>query len=426
MNSFNPSNGVDETDPTNEELEVFYKNCQWQGEEAGESWYEQRQVEQDVFLIRKKQQTIFLPPAVTFYRAQHVQFLLRSLDCLPRGYESLSAARPWVMFWIVHSLDLLEVELSEDVKSRVVREVRHCWDSSNGAFGGGRGQTSHMASTYAAVATLCTIGTDEAYNAIDVEALHAYMKKMKQDDGSFRVGFSGEADVRSVYSAVAVASLTGILSRDRALFANCTEYIAGLQGFDGGFGGEWGNETHGGNSYCATASLVALGELESVNTDALLDWAAMRQMNYEGGFQGRTNKLVDSCYSFWVGAIFPLLNFAHQRSPYHPVTADECHSQREGVFDGRSLQRYILECGQNPGGGFRDKPGVAVDLLHTCYSLSGLTVAQEHGGASGKGVSQLKPNDFVYNISVQKAIDARLFFDAKLNVDKEKLELGEK
>tara|TARA_R110002050_G_scaffold192667_1_gene327597 strand:+ start:669 stop:941 length:273 start_codon:yes stop_codon:yes gene_type:complete len=27
----------------------------------------------------------------------------------------------------------------------------------------------------------------------------------------------------------------------------------------------------------------------------------------EGGFQGRTNKLVDGCYSFWQGALFPML-----------------------------------------------------------------------------------------------------------------------
>lgn len=30
-------------------------------------------------------------------------------------------------------------------------------------------------------------------------------------------------------------------------------------------------------------------------------------MKFEGGFQGRTNKLVDGCYSFWQGAAFPLI-----------------------------------------------------------------------------------------------------------------------
>lgn len=30
-------------------------------------------------------------------------------------------------------------------------------------------------------------------------------------------------------------------------------------------------------------------------------------MKFEGGFQGRTNKLVDGCYSFWCGAIMPIV-----------------------------------------------------------------------------------------------------------------------
>ena len=37
-------------------------------------------------------------------------------------------------------------------------------------------------------------------------------------------------------------------------------------------------------------------------------WTANRQMKLEGGFQGRTNKLVDGCYSFWQGGVFPLLH----------------------------------------------------------------------------------------------------------------------
>lgn len=37
-------------------------------------------------------------------------------------------------------------------------------------------------------------------------------------------------------------------------------------------------------------------------------WTVNRQMSYEGGFQGRTNKLVDGCYSFWQGGAFPLIH----------------------------------------------------------------------------------------------------------------------
>jgi len=31
-------------------------------------------------------------------------------------------------------------------------------------------------------------------------------------------------------------------------------------------------------------------------------------MSFEGGFQGRTNKLVDGCYSFWQGGAFPVIH----------------------------------------------------------------------------------------------------------------------
>ncbi len=37
-------------------------------------------------------------------------------------------------------------------------------------------------------------------------------------------------------------------------------------------------------------------------------------MRYEGGFQGRTNKLVDGCYSFWQGATIPIAQALIQRN----------------------------------------------------------------------------------------------------------------
>lgn len=33
-------------------------------------------------------------------------------------------------------------------------------------------------------------------------------------------------------------------------------------------------------------------------------------MQLEGGYQGRTNKLVDNCYSFWIGAVANLLSMS--------------------------------------------------------------------------------------------------------------------
>jgi protein farnesyltransferase subunit beta len=92
-------------------------------------------------------------------------------------------------------------------------------------------------------------------------------------------------------------------------------------------------------------------------------------MPFEGGFQGRTNKLVDSCYSFWVGSLVALCSAHAPHSPHlRRAMAD--------VVNPFELQKYILVCCQGAKGGLRDKPGKSIDLYHTCYSLSGLSISQ--------------------------------------------------
>lgn len=46
------------------------------------------------------------------------------------------------------------------------------------------------------------------------------------------------------------------------------------------------------------------------------------------------------------------------------------------LFDREALQEYILLCCQSQYGGLIDKPGKGADFYHTCYVLSGLSVAQ--------------------------------------------------
>lgn len=59
----------------------------------------------------------------------------------------------------------------------------------------------------------------------------------------------------------------------------------------------------GGSTFCAIASLHLMGTLDKCfskyNLERLKRWCLIRQKN---GFQGRPNKPVDTCYSFWVGA----------------------------------------------------------------------------------------------------------------------------
>lgn len=70
----------------------------------------------------------------------------------------------------------------------------------------------------------------------------------------------------------------------------------------------------------------------------------------EGGFQGRTNKLIDGCYSFWQGAAFPLIHATLSSEGKLP-------NSNYWMFDQEALQEYILICCQSPWGGLIDKPG---------------------------------------------------------------------
>jgi len=43
-------------------------------------------------------------------------------------------------------------------------------------------------------------------------------------------------------------------------------------------------------------------------------------MSSEGGFQGRSNKVVDACYSYWCGGLFPLIDRLLQMKTEHNQT----------------------------------------------------------------------------------------------------------
>ena len=46
-------------------------------------------------------------PPLKLLRQEHIEYLHEGLGELPSGYASLDAGRPWICFWIIHSLSLL-------------------------------------------------------------------------------------------------------------------------------------------------------------------------------------------------------------------------------------------------------------------------------------------------------------------------------
>lgn len=138
------------------------------------------------------------------------------------------------------------------------------------------------------------------------------------------------------YCLLVVATLLDILTPE--LLHNIDQFIAGCQTYEGGFAcSSWAfdsgraamAEAHGGYTSCSLfshfllASVVPPEGLESlgasfpraIDVASAVRWSVLMQgeASEVGGFRGRTNKLVDGCYGWWVGGGFPVLEELHHR-----------------------------------------------------------------------------------------------------------------
>lgn len=207
---------------------------------------------------------------------------------------------------------------------------------------------------YTSVCLLKTLGDD--FSRLDIQSLISGMKLLQQKDGSFSATLEGsECDTRFIYCACAISSILNDWSGINIDLA--TSYILNCFTYDGGISLVPGAEAHGGSCYCGLASLVLMGRLGDVdadNIDRLKHWCMQKQI---GGYQGRTNKSPDTCYSFWIGATLSLLDAFH-------------------LTDLDSTREFILhQCQSHPAvGGFSKTPGAYPDILHTFYSLCWLSM----------------------------------------------------
>ena len=273
---------------------------------------------------------------IQLLREKHIEYLSQVWRrSLKMGFVTLDASRPWMLYWCLHGVDLLDglSGVDDSERCRMVSTLEHCWSSftiaeppvtreqdplyfsgineesgpfAAGGFGGGPGQIAHAATTYASILSLTILGTDSnklesTKRAISLLKrvripLYRWMIKMQQNTGGYTMHEDGEVDVRASYTILCCAKLlnltTPYLCQDRV-----AQYIKKCQTWEGGIAGEPNCEAHGGYAYCGISALQILGKLDqTLDLPALVGWLVRRQMSYEGGFSGRSNKLVDGCY----------------------------------------------------------------------------------------------------------------------------------
>jgi protein farnesyltransferase subunit beta len=390
--------------------------------------------------VEKTLKACFGKATQPLHRRAHVNMLRVCISRVSEKMQGLDCSRPWLCYWILHAADILGAldEVYETVPADHIADFiltlfvddeessdpfsdaggsSQTTDNSRrkGFAGGPQHQIPHLAASYAAVSALSILQQPEAFDAIDRPAVQRWLVSLRAADGGFRMHRGGEVDIRASYCAAVVARLLH-LDVTEVFPPHARRYLAECQTYEGGFGSclDGGGEAHGGYTQCAVAAALLTNASGHMDVANLRRFCAMRQLEFEGGFCGRTNKLVDSCYSFWIGSaavmgqvaeaaakvneggeplsVFELLllDFAQllnaetmeidaaqlpQNDPYVERTAHDGQLQ----FDQRELAYYVLQCCQQPlGGGLQDKPSASVDFYHTCYSLSGLSLASNN------------------------------------------------
>ncbi|WWC91231.1 uncharacterized protein L201_006173 [Kwoniella dendrophila CBS 6074] len=390
------------------------------------------------------------PPAqsenstTTLRKNEHTQFLASTFFKLPGKFVSLDASRPWLVFWSIHSLDILGVALDQGTKDRIISTILK-FLSPLGGFAGGpaNSQLPHLLPTYASVCSLAIAANSGSQGGWEQlkdarQSIYNFFMDCKRDDGGFVVCKGGEVDVRGTYCLLVVATLLDILTPE--LLKNVDKFISSCQTYEGGFacsqfafGDPSDNETrasmaeaHGGYTSCSLNSYFLLSSLANlqlksldenypvkIDAKAALRWNVLQQGESieGGGFRGRSNKLVDGCYSWWVGGTIPVCEELIKREKKLKAKSqgkmnkielvdEEGKEDKEEdwvdeiptppLFNRVALQEFTLIAAQQEAGGsggLRDKPGKRPDTYHTCNTLSGLSIAQHSTKHSSNIVS---------------------------------------
>lgn len=178
-----------------------------------------------------------------------------------------------------------------------------------------------------------------------------------KETGCFKGDEWGELDTRFLYGAFNALSLLGLL--EKVDVPKAVSYVRGCQNLDGAFGIRPGAESHSGQVFTCVGALAIAGQLDSIDKDRLGGWLSERQLQ-NGGLNGRPEKLEDSCYSWWVCSSLAMIDRLHW-------------------VDGSKLAAFILRCQDPEAGGFADRPGNMVDVFHTCFGVSGLSLLKFEG-----------------------------------------------
>ncbi|OTB03795.1 hypothetical protein M426DRAFT_321508 [Hypoxylon sp. CI-4A] len=302
-----------------------------------------------------------LPDELQLATEAHVKYI-QSLDTKKDEYEYwlTEHLRLNGLYWGLTALHLLRHPdaLPRDQAIDFVLSCQH----ENGGFGAAPGHDAHMLYTVSAVQIFVLLDALDELEKRGQGNGKAQVGKFIADlqtreTGTFAGDEWGEEDTRFLYGALNALSLLGLLHLvdvDKAV-----DYIVLCANSDGGYGVSPGAETHSGQIFTCLAALSIAGRKDLIDVDKLGGWLSERQVG-GGGLNGRPEKQEDVCYNWWVLSSLEMIDRTHW-------------------IDREKLIKFTLSCQDTERGGLSDRPGNMVDIWHTHFGLTGLSLLKYPG-----------------------------------------------
>mmetsp|Transcript_20837 Transcript_20837/g.29964 ORF Transcript_20837/g.29964 Transcript_20837/m.29964 type:complete len:363 (-) Transcript_20837:106-1194(-) len=303
-----------------------------------------------------------LPPFLLDKHAAYIKAI--SDDTESFEYTVSQHFRMSGIYWGLTAMSLLGKDLSceMDVES-ISSWVMQCQDEESGGFGGSLNHDPHILYTLSALQILALC---DRLNLIDStrSKIASYIASLQQADGSFTGDCWGEVDTRFSYCALSSLAIlgelrTGIIDLDKAVM-----FIERCKNFDGGFGAVPGAESHAGQIFCCVGALSIAGALHVVDADLLGWWLSERQCD-SGGLNGRPEKQADVCYSWWILSSLTIIG---------RMSWIDRGKLALFILQCQGVDSFCLPCKDISGGGIADRPGNMVDIFHTFFGISGLSL----------------------------------------------------
>ncbi|KAF2665913.1 terpenoid cyclases/Protein prenyltransferase [Microthyrium microscopicum] len=370
--------------------------------------------------------------------AKQKTYWLRCLKTfLPNGYTSMDSNRMMIACFIISALDILsalDASMTTDERSSYIEWIYASQQDTGGFQGFPRTpdanpepNDSHsdarltiiwepatVPSTFFALAALLLLRDD--FSRVGRRECLTWLTKCQRADCSFGQNLNdkgevdGGYDTRFGYLAMHIRWMLGgdLLATQEPAWPDVNidglvRSIRALQAYDGGFGDLPCSEPHGGYTNCAVNALAIVDKLADgiPDEDALIHWLVLRQTRQfepdneddededeeQGGFatattssaigfNGRCNKIADTCYTWWICDTLKTLG------------------QIE-LIDKSKATSYLLNKTQHFIGGFGKYPSDPPDIYHSYLGLAALGIL---------GCPDVKPVHSTTSISVD-AVD---------------------